>query len=469
METIIKKIVQVLGIFSLVCFLVIPQYQKEVYAEEDFSDVKYWTDLCTGSLPLTQEEKDSCSRFMNHMSSQSASLKTRMQEIEAERSKIAADISFYGKQISEYQSQADALNGEIATLNGEIAVKEKEIEELEAMIVERENEIDTVEEKISDRMVYAQKTMRLNQYLDILMGAKTFEDFIRISNGLEDITKYDEKTMEDLADQIEQLDKDVVRVNEEKGKVEAARAEVVEKQNQILAMKYQAQVVEQEYRKQAAMLVAEGNQIAANIEAMQEMMRNITEKLNEVVAAAGWTYPVTKGYIHPGAGTWHYATGGLHLGVDIVANKGTPLLAMGNGVILNSVNGCGDGWYGNGCVGAGGTWGGGNQIDALFKINGGLYAAKYSHMLINTPIAKGTVVMAGDKIGEVGMSGNATGPHCHLEIYYLGSADNFTNYATNWDGNLSFHCNWYSAALSHICENGAGAPCRIRPESVLGG
>ena len=90
-------------------------------------------------------------------------------------------------------------------------------------------------------------------------------------------------------------------------------------------------------------------------------------------------------------------------------------------------------------------------------------------MLINTPIPKGTVVHAGDKVGEVGTSGNSTGPHCHLEVYYLGSADNFTYYAQHWNGDLSFGCGWYSAALNHICENGSGAPCRVRPESVFGG
>ena len=435
----------------------------------DFSDTNYWMNLCTGELPLTADEKASCAAFNEYMQSQSGSLQARINEIESQREAIAADISYYGQQVAEFQSQADALNGEIATLNGEIAVKEKEIEMLEEKIASNQAEVDAASEKIKERMVRAQETMKLNQWLDIMMGARTFDDFIRIANGLADITNYDEKTMDDLSDLIAQLEVDKASVEEEKTVVEAARAEVVDKQNQILAMKYQAQVVEEEMRLQFAALVAEGNQLAADIEAIQATMREITEKLNEVTAAPGWTYPVASGHIHPGAGTWYYEGGGIHLGADFVAPKGTPLLAAGNGVILNSVNGCGDGWLGNGCVGVGGTWGGGNQIDALFKINGGLYAVKYSHMLINTPIPKGTVVMAGDKVGEVGMSGNASGPHSHIEVYYLGGAELFTEYATNWDGNLSFHCDWYSAGLNHICENGASAPCRVRPESVWGG
>ena len=484
MEALMKKLV---GLLTASCLLFVPfvtlvaeEETEETTGGEttgetqpsqapDFSDFNYWSDLCTGALPLTEQEKASCTAFMSQMSNSSQDLRAKIAEIEAEREKIAEDISYYGQLIIGYQADADSLNGEIADLNGEIAVKDKEIKEKEHKVEESQAEIDAAEEKIIERMVIAQETMRINKFLDILMGAKSFDDFIRIANGLSTITDYDEKVMEDLAVLVEQLNKEKEELQIAKDELAGKRQVVVDKQNEILAMKYQAQIVEEEYRLKAAELVDLGNKYAADIEAIQETMRAITEKLNEVVAAPGWTYPVAGGYIHPGAGTWYYASGGLHLGADFVAPKGTPLLAAGNGVILNSVNGCGDGWLGNGCVGPGGSWGGGNQIDALFKINGGLYAVKYSHMLLDTPIPKGTVVMAGDVVGAIGMSGNATGPHCHIEVYYLGGAENFTSYATNWDGNLSFHCDWYTAALAHICENGAGAPCRVRPESVFGG
>lgn len=451
-----------------------PAETTEVTTEEptttnDFEDTNYWTNLCTGTATLTLDQKNACTAFMNYMSGSSATLKNRIEELEAERSKIAEDISYYGQLVMNYQADADALNGEISQLNSEIAVKDKEIKNKEESINESQAEIDAAEEKIIERMVIAQETMKTNKFLDILMGAKTFEDFVRIANGLSTITEYDKRTMEDLSDLIDQLNIDKAALQKDKEELAEKRQVVVDKQNEILAMKYQAQMVEEEYRRKAAELVALGNKYAADIEAIQETMRAITEKLNEVAAAPGWTYPIAGGHINPVAGTWAYASGGIHLGADFVAPKGTPLLACGNGVILNSVNGCGDGWLGNGCVGPGGSWGGGNQIDALYKINGGLYAVKYSHMLLDTPIPKGTVVMAGDVVGQLGMSGNATGPHCHLEIYYLGGEENFTSYATNWDGDLSFHCEWYTAALNHICENGASAPCRVRPESVFGG
>ncbi|MBQ1320432.1 MAG: peptidoglycan DD-metalloendopeptidase family protein [Solobacterium sp.] len=458
-----KLIAFLTAVFLAVC--VVPGLP--VKAEEDYSNTDYWNQMCTSGQALTDAEKSACMGYMQYIASQTDTLRDQLQEIENRRAEISANISYYAAQVRNYQAQADALNGEIATLNGQIAVLEKEIQEAEEQIVKKEAEIDAVQDKIKDRMVSAQGTMRLNQYLDILMGARTFDDFIRIANGISDITAYDEKTMTDLADDIEELNRTKAKLEEDKVKLDAAKQEVVDKQNAILALKYEVQLVEQELRNQFAELEAQGNRIAGDIEAIQATMREITEQLNQIAGTSGWTYPVAGGRYS--AGTWHYSSGGVHLGMDIAAAKGSTIVAVGNGVIIKSADGCGDGYLGNWCAGSpGGSLGGGNQVYLLTKINGGLYAVKYVHMLAGTPVAKGTIVLAGDYIGQVGTSGNSTGPHCHIEVFYLGSADNFTSYAQNWNGDLAFGCGWGSAGLNRLCENGAGAPCRVKPESLFG-
>ena len=438
--------------------------------DDTYSDDAYWTNLCTGTQELTQAQKSQCMAYIQTKSNSTASLSEKIKDIESQREKIAADILYYAAKVSEYQQEAAALNGEIADINGQIAVSEKKIADLEKKIEENQASIDAAEAKIKSRMVIQQRTMRLNQYLDILMGARTFEDFIRIAKGLSDITNYDTKVMEDLAVLIEQLNKDKKEVEEERELLKKKKEEVVEKQNEYLSLMYQAQVIEQEYQQKSADLEAEGNRYAAEIEAIQELMEAISEKLNEVVATAGWTYPVPAIHINPYAGTWHYASGGVHLGADFSGPAGSRIVAVGNGVILHSADGCTSGGLGNGCgANIGGSWGGGNQAYLLTKINGGLYAVKYLHMQAGSVVQKGTIIMAGQQIGLVGTTGNSSGPHCHIEVFYLGTADNFTNYAKTWDGDLAFGCGWGSAGLSRLCENGAGAPCRVKPESLFGG
>ena len=443
---------------------------KEESGSEDYSNNEYWTNLCTGTGELTAQQKSQCMAYIQTKSNATADLNTKIQEIEQQRKEIAADILSYAQQVQSYQAQAASLNGEIADLNSEIAVTEKKIETLETKIAENQADIDAAEEKIKERMVIQQRTMRLNQYLDILMGASTFDDFIRIANGLSAITDYDTKVMEDLAEKIEQLNSDKIEVEEHKTVLQEQKDVVVAKQNEYLSLMYQAQVYEEELQRQNAELEAQGNRYASEIEEIQRLMNEIASKLNEVVATAGWTYPVPGIHINPYAGTWHYSSGGVHLGADFSGSSGSSIVAVGNGVILHSADGCDSGGLGNGCgANIGGSWGGGNQAYLLTKINGGLYAVKYLHMQLGSVVSKGTIVMAGQQIGRVGSTGNSSGPHCHIEVFYLGDASAFTNYATNWNGDLAFGCGWGSAGLSRLCEGGAGAPCRVKPESLFGG
>lgn len=433
----------------------------------DYSDTTYWNKVCLGDDAY--DNTAACTAYMQYISTQSESFANQMKEIDAQKEEIASNIEYYGQQISTYQAEADALNSEIATLNGQISVKEQEIATMEEQIAENEAQIDAAEEKVKDRMVAAQETMRLNQFLDILMGAKSFDDFVRIANGLNDITNYDESTMNELADLIEQLDNDKAKLEEEKVALDAAKQEVVDKQNSILAAKYQIQVIQEEFQRQYSDLQAQYANMAANIDSIKKTIEDISENLNDVPAASGWTYPVPAGHKNQSAGTWAYAGGSRHLGVDYVGTKGTPVVAAGNGVIINSVNGCGDGWLGNGCVGTGGVWGGGNQIYAIYKMSDGLYVVQYSHLLLDSPIAVGTIVTGGQQIAQLGTSGNSTGPHCHVEVYYVASSGtSISQYLSSWNGDLSFGTKWGAAAMSHICENGDGIPCRVRPEAVFG-
>ncbi|MBQ9328711.1 MAG: peptidoglycan DD-metalloendopeptidase family protein [Solobacterium sp.] len=470
-----KRLFRILCSLGLLCSL----SYSGVYAEEgdnttsgtpDYSDTEYWTSICTGSGELTSQTKSQCMAFMQASSNQSTVLSQKIKDIESQREAIANDILYYAGLVQQYQADAAALNGEIADINGQIAVSEKKIEELELKIEENRNEIEEAEEKIKHRMVIQQRTMRLNQYLDILMGARSFDEFIRIANGLSDITNYDTQVMQELSALIDELNHNIEEVEQEKEDLQKRKDEVVAKQNEYLALMYQAQVVEQEYQQKSAELEAEGNRIAGEIEQIQKLMEEITEKLNEVVATAGWTYPVPSIRINAYAGTWHYASGGVHLGADFSGPAGSKIVAVGNGVILHSADGCTSGGLGNGCgANIGGSWGGGNQAYLLTKINGGLYAVKYLHMSPGTVVEKGTIVAAGQQIGLVGSTGNSSGPHCHIEVFYLGDAGDFTNYARNWNGDLAFGCGWGSAGLSRLCENGVGAPCRVKPESLFGG
>ncbi len=182
----------------------------------------------------------------------------------------------------------------------------------------------------------------------------------------------------------------------------------------------------------------------------------------------GWTPPV-EGAIRS-AGTWNYSGGGKHLGYDFAISEGSEIRAVANGIVLVSADGCAYGGLGSTCAGTGGSTSGGNQVYLLVTVQDKLYAVKYLHMKLGSPIKQGTQVKAGDHIGLVGSTGNSSGAHCHVEIFYLGDASNFEDYLNSWNGDLAFGCGWAGSydGYGRRCDAGYEAPCRIRPETVFG-
>ncbi len=99
----------------------------------------------------------------------------------------------------------------------------------------------------------------------------------------------------------------------------------------------------------------------------------------------------------------HPITGELknHNGMDIAANSGTAVYAADGGKVVLAE------WYG----------GYGNCI---MIEHGNGYKTLYGH-LSYIGVKNGQYVNQGDTIGQVGSTGNSTGPHLHFEVYSNGS------------------------------------------------
>jgi murein DD-endopeptidase MepM/ murein hydrolase activator NlpD len=88
-----------------------------------------------------------------------------------------------------------------------------------------------------------------------------------------------------------------------------------------------------------------------------------------------------------------------HTGVDFAAQRGTPVRAVGDGVVSEA------GWNG----------GYGKAIDIKHDAT---YLSRYAHLQGFAPgIRPGVTVSKGQVIGYVGSTGRSTGPHLHFELY----------------------------------------------------
>jgi murein DD-endopeptidase MepM/ murein hydrolase activator NlpD len=119
------------------------------------------------------------------------------------------------------------------------------------------------------------------------------------------------------------------------------------------------------------------------------------------------------GLIMPASGTrtsgFGYRWGVLHAGIDIANSVGTPIKAAKSGRVI--VAGWNAGGYGNWVI-----------ID-----HGGGFSTLYGHMSkIRT--SEGASVKQGQQIGDMGSTGNSTGPHLHFETRVGGNPQDPTRY-----------------------------------------
>ncbi|RKR89610.1 peptidase M23-like protein [Micromonospora pisi] len=132
------------------------------------------------------------------------------------------------------------------------------------------------------------------------------------------------------------------------------------------------------------------------------------------IAASGWTLPI------PGAvgSGFRTASRPSHNGVDIGAAKGTEIRAAASGRVLvarcdpdrGGVRSCDvDGFPGKGGCG----W----FVDIL---HANQIITRYCHMVRKPLVNVNDMVEAGQVIGNVGSSGNSSGPHLHFEVHVKG-------------------------------------------------
>lgn len=102
------------------------------------------------------------------------------------------------------------------------------------------------------------------------------------------------------------------------------------------------------------------------------------------------------GVVRPASGPITTRFGGGHMGIDIAAPTGAPILAAADGTVIDA-----------GPASGFGLW-------IRVRHNDGTVTT-YGHNDVNF-VSKGQRVSAGQRIANVGSRGNSTGPHLHFEV-----------------------------------------------------
>lgn len=151
----------------------------------------------------------------------------------------------------------------------------------------------------------------------------------------------------------------------------------------------------------------------AKVITLEELGEKITVKpVNTVVLKGTKINEASAAFVRPSRGSitspFGMRWGRMHEGIDIAGNVGDPIYAFKTGVVVFA------GWE-NGY---------GNMIKV--RHNDGMESI-YGHCS-KLLVKEGTTVTKGQKIAEVGSTGNSTGPHVHFEVRVNGEPINPKEY-----------------------------------------
>ena len=407
-------------------------------------------------------------------------LKKKQQEIENKTNQLNSNIKEKTGDITENQSKQEQLLAQIQALDSEIIKTDKnidavlgeisrtttEIEKLQASIKVLVKKIADRDELIKERLRAVQQSGGSVNYLDVLLGASSFADFIDRFSAVNTLMDADRKILQEQADDkqsletkqaqvedklaeqensrdrlvqlkksldgqkaskgklVDQLEAEQNRLREEKKDLEHSKHEAMEvskeienkivaEQARLIELARQAEIARK--KKEAA---EKARQEAARAAARKKSSSNKASSGGSSVTAPSvssgtWTRPASGRFSSTFGGRNIGSGAEFHYGSDIANSIGTPIVAAADGIVSYAA--------------PMGTYG--NVIMITHSIDGQIFTTVYAH-LNGYNVGSGQSVSKGQVIGQMGNTGRSTGPHLHFEVHngpWNGSRSNAVN------------------------------------------
>jgi len=334
-------------------------------------------------------------------------------DVLAKKNEAAQSVNEILKQMDTIGQQRNGVQKQIDQTEEDLMVAGKEKEEASARVAARKKMLDSRLQLMYQNGVVS--------YLDVLMSSASFTDFIDRFDALQSIVNQDK-------DILEQHKKDKALVIQKEAEIKDKFADLRKKYEKL--EDYEALLEQKEKAKEK--LVAQYNQKMAELEDISEEQEKLMlelarktadlerkkreEQKKQTVFYTGGklavpikdSYRISDGFgyrTHP-----IYHTRRLHSGIDMAAPEGTNIYAAESGVVITA------------------GWTNGYGYTVILDHGNGLWTL-YGHIRKGGIKVKiGESVKRGQKIAEVGSTGNSTGNHLHFEVRLNGTAKDPNDY-----------------------------------------
>ncbi|MGN8645341.1 C40 family peptidase [Gracilibacillus sp. HCP3S3_G5_1] len=213
------------------------------------------------------------------------------EEIQAQRSEVQSSIEEKEQEIKQIKEELIELNEQLIRLEEAIEDNEEVIEETESEIVNVETEVSDLEAEIEEiqqnierrneilkeRISSLQENGGSSSYLEVLLGAANFIDFVDRVALVHKITQADQ-------DLLENQQKDKLEVEESKAELsakleelEVMKAEYEDMQEQIIEQKEQSEELKEELKEKEE----ENSEILEDLKIEDEILRRKAQAVRE--------------------------------------------------------------------------------------------------------------------------------------------------------------------------------------------
>ena len=338
------------------------------------------------------------------------SAKSQLDKVKNQRASVADEVLSIDKEINRVENEIEATALAIEKSKADLLIKEEELKIAEANCIEYDEDFKT-----RARIMYENGN---SSYLEVLLGASSFGDFLSRVEMVKEIVEYDRKILGEM-----KIARDAIRVAKEE--LEAERANLEAKEVELANMKIelgyrleakqglldQLYADEEEYKKAYEKAEADEKKIQKQLqEQAAKEAKNGTQTKYTGTGRFVWPCPASTRITSPYGYRIHpvYKTKKFHAGIDIGAGYGSNIVAAESGTVTVATYGSGYGKYVVVSHGSG--------ITTLY--------AHCSSLLVKV----GDKVSRGQVIAKVGSTGVSTGNHLHFEVRINGSTTDPLSY-----------------------------------------
>lgn len=327
----------------------------------------------------------------------------------AQAKKEAADA---GNKAKELYEQVDKAQDKINSLQGQIDKTTADLAQTQKNLDAKKAEVDSQTNSLNNRLSAMYKTGSVGM-IDVVLSSDNVSDLITNIAMVHKVLKHDQDLLSSLEDDYAEIQTLEKQQQQQQQQLANDKAKVEETKKSVASQADQYAKLEDDKNAEADQLAAqaEAERVAAEKKlAEMEAQRQQQQQSNSgssSTGGSGYRWPLNIGMysnitslfgwrIHPIFGYRKY-----HDGVDIGVGSGTPVYAVGNGIVTRA------------------SWNGGYGNCVMISIGNG-YTTLYGH-LSGYAVSSGQYVSKGQVVGYVGSTGWSTGPHLHFSLIRYGT------------------------------------------------